>query len=165
MAAYPFWVVNVAEINDGVLAGFLLAATLVLAGHVGQEGGIFWGLLLGLLLAAACLVRPAWLPFGFVALQTVELLDSAGELLTSATDHIQVIVRELAPAFLDSTAPMCPVARDAIPIHWLHGLIVLATPQHARAAGTGYVVGTARRDRHRLSDITGGWARDRSRRR
>src|SRR5262245_8843518 len=67
-AAYPFWIINTAEINDGVLASFLLASSLILAARTGQEGGTLMSFLLGLVLAAACLVRPAWLPFGFVAM-------------------------------------------------------------------------------------------------
>jgi hypothetical protein len=67
-AAYPFWVVNAAEINDGVLASFLLALGLLIGARVGQEGGPLLSLCYGVVLAAACLVRPAWLPFGFAAL-------------------------------------------------------------------------------------------------
>jgi 4-amino-4-deoxy-L-arabinose transferase-like glycosyltransferase len=67
-AAYPAWIVNTAEFNDGVLATFLLAFTLWLGARVGQEGGPLLSLLLGIVLAMACLVRPAWLPFGFAVM-------------------------------------------------------------------------------------------------
>jgi hypothetical protein len=66
-AVHPFWVVNTAEIDDGVLATFLLAASLWLGASAGQEGGPFRSLLLGLALAALALVRAALLPFAFVA--------------------------------------------------------------------------------------------------
>jgi hypothetical protein len=64
----PFSVINTAELNDGVVASFLLAACLLLGTRAGQSGGAFTSLLYGLVLAAAALVRPSWLPFGFVAL-------------------------------------------------------------------------------------------------
>jgi hypothetical protein len=67
-AVYPFWVVNTAELNDGVLATFLLAACLFLGAHAGQAGGIVPALLYGLVLAGAALVRAALLPFAFVGL-------------------------------------------------------------------------------------------------
>ncbi len=67
-AVYPYWVVNTAELNDGVVASFLLAAALLLGARVGQTGGAFTSLLYGLVLAAAALVRAAWLPFAFAAL-------------------------------------------------------------------------------------------------
>lgn len=67
-ALHPFWVVNVAEINDGVLTSFLLAAALFLGARTGQEGGAFSSLLYGLTLAALALVRATLLPFAFVGL-------------------------------------------------------------------------------------------------
>jgi Dolichyl-phosphate-mannose-protein mannosyltransferase len=67
-AVYPFWVIATAEINDGVLASFLLAMSI----HLGARGirthGPFASLLYGLALAGLCLTRAAMLPFGFVAL-------------------------------------------------------------------------------------------------
>jgi Dolichyl-phosphate-mannose-protein mannosyltransferase len=67
-ACHPFWVANTAEINDGTLAGFLLAACLCLGARAGQERGPFTSLLYGLALAGAALVRAAWLPFAFAGL-------------------------------------------------------------------------------------------------
>jgi hypothetical protein len=67
-AFYPFWIVNTAEINDGVLATFLLAACLLLGVKAAQTGGAFSSLLYGLLLAGLALVRAALLPFALVAL-------------------------------------------------------------------------------------------------
>jgi hypothetical protein len=67
-AIHPYYVINTAELNDGVVASFLLAACLLLGARAGESGGAFTSLLYGLALAAAALVRPAWLPFGFVAL-------------------------------------------------------------------------------------------------
>jgi 4-amino-4-deoxy-L-arabinose transferase-like glycosyltransferase len=67
-ALHPFWVINTAELNDGVLAGFVLAAALFLGTRTSQAGGSLTSLAYGLTLAAAALVRAAWLPFAFVAL-------------------------------------------------------------------------------------------------
>jgi Dolichyl-phosphate-mannose-protein mannosyltransferase len=67
-ALYPFWVFNTAELNDGVLASFLLAAGLFLGIRGVQTGEAFTGLLFGLALAALALVRAALLPFTIVAL-------------------------------------------------------------------------------------------------
>ena len=66
-AVYPFWIVNTAAIDDGVLATFLLAASLFLGARASQKSGPFASLLYGLALAALSLVRAALLPFAFVA--------------------------------------------------------------------------------------------------
>lgn len=66
-ALYPFWIVNTAEIADGVLVTFLLAATLALGTRGSQTGGAFTSLLFGLMLAAMAMVRAALLPFAVVA--------------------------------------------------------------------------------------------------
>jgi 4-amino-4-deoxy-L-arabinose transferase-like glycosyltransferase len=67
-ALHPFWIVNTAELNDGVLATFLLAASLALGTRVGQSGGPFLSLLFGLALAGLAMTRAALLPFAAVAL-------------------------------------------------------------------------------------------------
>jgi len=67
-AFYPFWVINVAELQDGVLATFLIALVLDLAITAGQKAGALSSLLLGLVLAAACLTRASFLPFAAVLL-------------------------------------------------------------------------------------------------
>lgn len=67
-AFYPFWVVNVAELQDGVLATFLVALVLNLAVKSGQKAGALSSLLLGLALAATCLTRASFLPFAAVLL-------------------------------------------------------------------------------------------------
>jgi hypothetical protein len=67
-ALHPFWVVNAAELNDGVLATFLLAASLFLGARASQAGGSFTSLLYGLALAGLALTRAALLPFAFVGL-------------------------------------------------------------------------------------------------
>jgi 4-amino-4-deoxy-L-arabinose transferase-like glycosyltransferase len=67
-AANPFWIINTAEINDGVLTTFLLAFCLLLGVRAGQSGGPLTSLLYGLLLPALALVRAALLPFAFVAI-------------------------------------------------------------------------------------------------
>jgi 4-amino-4-deoxy-L-arabinose transferase-like glycosyltransferase len=67
-AANPFWIINTAEINDGVLTTFLLAACLWLGVRAGQAGGPLTSLLFGLLLPALALTRGAMLLFAFVAI-------------------------------------------------------------------------------------------------
>jgi hypothetical protein len=67
-ALHPFWIVNTAEIDDGVLATFLLAACLVFAVKGVQSGAAVSSLLYGLALAGLALVRAALLPFAIVAL-------------------------------------------------------------------------------------------------
>jgi 4-amino-4-deoxy-L-arabinose transferase-like glycosyltransferase len=62
-AFYPFWIINTAELNDGVLAGFLLGACLYFGTRAGQTGGPISGLLFGAALAGLCMVRAAMLPF------------------------------------------------------------------------------------------------------
>lgn len=66
-ALHPFWVINTAEINDGVLATFLVAASLFLGARGTQSGAPFTSLLYGLALAGLALVRAALLPFAIVA--------------------------------------------------------------------------------------------------
>jgi 4-amino-4-deoxy-L-arabinose transferase-like glycosyltransferase len=66
-AVHPFWIVNVAEIQDGTLASFLLASCLFLGTAAAQRGGPMASLLFGASLAGLALVRAALLPFGFVA--------------------------------------------------------------------------------------------------
>lgn len=67
-ALHPFWIVNTAEVNDGVLATFLLGAALWLGTAAGQDGGPVPSFLFGLSLAALAMVRAALLPFAVVAL-------------------------------------------------------------------------------------------------
>jgi hypothetical protein len=67
-AVHPFWIINTAELNDGVLASFLLGAAVYLGVSGGQRGGALTSLLYGLSLAGLALVRAALLPFAFVAL-------------------------------------------------------------------------------------------------
>jgi len=66
-AVHPFWIVNTAEINDGVLATFLLAAGLFLGVRGGHQGGALTSLVFGLVLAGLACARAALLPFAFVA--------------------------------------------------------------------------------------------------
>jgi hypothetical protein len=67
-AVHPFWVANTAEIADGVLASFLLAACLFLGARAGQTGGPTASLFYGLGLAGLGMVHAALLPFAFVAM-------------------------------------------------------------------------------------------------
>jgi 4-amino-4-deoxy-L-arabinose transferase-like glycosyltransferase len=66
-AVHPFWVIDTAALDDGVLTSFLLALALVFGTRGGQEGGAFVSLLFGLTLAGLSLVRAALLPFAVVA--------------------------------------------------------------------------------------------------
>jgi hypothetical protein len=66
-ALHPFWVINTLELNDGVLASFLLGLAVACGARAGQEGDAFASLLYGLALAGLVLVRAALLPFGVVA--------------------------------------------------------------------------------------------------
>jgi hypothetical protein len=67
-ALHPFWIINTAELGDGVLASFLLAAALLLGARTVQAGGYLTALLYGLALAGLALVRAPLLPFAFAAL-------------------------------------------------------------------------------------------------
>jgi hypothetical protein len=66
-AIYPFWIINTAELADGVVVTFLLAAALALGTRGSQTGGAFTSFLFGVLLAAMAMVRAALLPFAVVA--------------------------------------------------------------------------------------------------
>ena len=67
-ALNPFWVINAAEIADGVVATFLLALVLYLGVRSVQDSGPISSFLFGISLAALVLVRAALLPFAFVAM-------------------------------------------------------------------------------------------------
>ncbi len=67
-AAYPFWVINSAELEDGTLAAFLLAVSLWLGMRIGQRGGAISALLFGIALGGLALTRAAFLPFAVVLL-------------------------------------------------------------------------------------------------
>jgi 4-amino-4-deoxy-L-arabinose transferase-like glycosyltransferase len=65
---HPFWIISTAEMQDGVLATFLVAFVLYLAVRAGQQGGALTALLLGLTVAFTALTRAALLPFAIVVL-------------------------------------------------------------------------------------------------
>src|SRR5581483_5718624 len=67
-AFHPFWIVNTAEVADGILASFLLALTMLLGARGSQLGAPFSSYLYGLSLAGLTLVRAALLPFAVVGL-------------------------------------------------------------------------------------------------
>jgi hypothetical protein len=67
-AFHPFWIINTAELNDGVLSTFLFAVSLTLGARGGQTGDAFTGLGFGLALAGVALTRAILLPFTIVAL-------------------------------------------------------------------------------------------------
>jgi 4-amino-4-deoxy-L-arabinose transferase-like glycosyltransferase len=68
VAVHPFWIINTAELNDGVLTCFLFSAALMLGTRGGQNGGPFTGLVFGIALAGLCLVRAELLPFAILSL-------------------------------------------------------------------------------------------------
>jgi 4-amino-4-deoxy-L-arabinose transferase-like glycosyltransferase len=67
-AFHPFWIINTAEMNDGVLATFLLAASLFLGARGSQSGGPLTSWCYGLVLASLASERWALLPFAFVGI-------------------------------------------------------------------------------------------------
>ena len=67
-ALHPFWLINTAELNDGVVVSFLLGLSLWLGVRAGQDGGLLSSFLFGVVLAGLGLTRAAFLPFIFVAL-------------------------------------------------------------------------------------------------
>jgi hypothetical protein len=66
-ALHPQWVVNPAQLEDGVLAAFALGLVAWLGVRGGQSGGPLTSLLFGLSLAGLALVRPTLLPFSLFA--------------------------------------------------------------------------------------------------
>jgi hypothetical protein len=66
-AIHPFWIANIAEIQDGTLASFLLACCLTLGTAASQRGRPAASLFFGLALAGLALVRAALVPYTFVA--------------------------------------------------------------------------------------------------
>jgi hypothetical protein len=67
-ALHPYWIINMAELEDGTLCTFLLAVTLWLGVRGGQQGGAFTSLLFGIFLSALALTRAGMLPFAFAGL-------------------------------------------------------------------------------------------------
>ena len=67
-AVHPFWIINTAELDDGVLVTFLLAAAMALGTRGSQVSGPISSLFFGLTLAGLCMVRAALLPFAVVAM-------------------------------------------------------------------------------------------------
>ena len=66
-AINPFWILNVAELQDGTLASFLLASCLFLGTASTRRGNVLGSLLFGGSLAGMTLVRAALLPYTFLA--------------------------------------------------------------------------------------------------
>ena len=67
-ALHPQWIVQPAQLEDGVLTAFVLGLAVWLGVRCGQSGGPLTSLLYGLSLAGLALVRPWMLPFAFVAM-------------------------------------------------------------------------------------------------
>src|SRR5581483_5505749 len=57
------------------------------------------------------------LAFGLILGVAVTLLQTAGELLTLAFDHVEVVARELAPLLLHLALELLPIAFNAVPVH------------------------------------------------
>jgi hypothetical protein len=66
-AINPFWILNVAELQDGTVATFLVASCLFLGTASTQRGNVLGSLLFGGSLAGMSLVRAALLPYAFLA--------------------------------------------------------------------------------------------------
>jgi Dolichyl-phosphate-mannose-protein mannosyltransferase len=66
-ALHPFWVIDTATVDNGVLVTFLLSLVLFFGARGAQTSGAFSSLLYGLSLAALALTRAALLPFSIVA--------------------------------------------------------------------------------------------------
>jgi hypothetical protein len=66
-AVHPFWVIDTATLDDGVISTFLLSAVLFFGVRGAQASGVLSSLLYGLGLAALALVRAALLPFSAAA--------------------------------------------------------------------------------------------------
>ena len=67
-AIHPFWIINTAELSDGVVVTFLLAAIFALGTRGSQEGGAITSLFFGLGLAGLAMMRATLLPFTLVAM-------------------------------------------------------------------------------------------------
>src|SRR5215207_2718992 len=52
-----------------------------------------------------------------ILLVTIPLLDFALELIATAIDHIEIVVCELPPLFLDVAFELLPVSFNSVPIH------------------------------------------------
>src|SRR5207253_2941614 len=63
-AAHPYWVINTAELGDGVLSTFLLAACVLLGAVGGRSGGVFPSWLYGVGLAGSGLAPTVQGPAG-----------------------------------------------------------------------------------------------------
>jgi hypothetical protein len=61
------------------------------------------------------------LALGLVLRNAIALLETAGELLALALDHVEVVIGELAPLLLNLAFELLPVSFNAIPIH--HSLL------------------------------------------
>ncbi len=56
---------------------------------------------------------------GLIAGDSVTLLDRADQLISLAGDHVELLICDLAPSFLDLALELLPVTLDRIPIHCL----------------------------------------------
>ena len=67
-ALHPFWIISTAEIEDGVLASFLVAGCLFLGARASQSRGALTSWAFGLTLAGLALTRAPLLPFAVIGL-------------------------------------------------------------------------------------------------
>jgi hypothetical protein len=70
---------------------------------------------------------------GLILCVAVTLLDLTFELVALAVDDVKIVVRELAPLFLDLALDLLPVTFDAIPVHF--SLLFRIVMETKRAGG------------------------------
>src|SRR5215831_15604737 len=57
------------------------------------------------------------IPPSLILCETVPLLNLAFELLSTAIYHVEIVVGELSPLFLDPAFNLLPISFDSIPVH------------------------------------------------
>jgi len=65
----------------------------------------------------ALLLEGVDLPFGFILLDAVPLLNRAGELVATTMNLTQIVVSELAPLLLDLALKLLPISLHSVPVH------------------------------------------------
>ena len=84
--------------------------------------------IIGWLGCAATLLRQRPKPIVHVAARlvlsnAVAFLNFPFQLFALALDNVKIVIGELAPLLLNTTAELLPIARDAIPIHGYASLL------------------------------------------
>src|SRR5918995_4283631 len=86
---------------------------------------------------ALAIIPVVHLSADLILLVTVPLLDFSLELIATAIDHIEVVVCELAPLFLDVAFHLLPVSFNSVPIH---RFLLLSCSQNA-LGGSAFQLG------------------------